>query len=186
MNTNPRLESCLLTHQGCRLIRQVRLAARYRRIVTAHLQLSPGARRSLLTTCHGNVDVIVEADRHHQGIEEVVAIWPPTDDAQIHVDFCWGEALHGPHTLTLSPPVTRSGRSVSIARYCIVCLLADRYTSYHSPCKVSCGKMNRSTFSPDPPILWQQTVGARWISSRWGMALGRPPSCTGCATMPAR
>jgi hypothetical protein len=31
----------------------------------------------------------------------VVAVGPPADDAQIQVDFCWGEALHGPHTLAL-------------------------------------------------------------------------------------
>src|SRR5438128_1910746 len=146
MNFNARLQSCFLTYEGCSLVCQVGLAARHCRIVTAHYQCSPGTRRSLLPKGHGNVDVIVQADRYHQGIEEVVAVGAPTDNTQIHVDFCWGEAIHGPHTLALSPPVTRSGQLLSIARYGRVCLLASRYTSYPSLCKVSCGKMNRSAF----------------------------------------
>src|SRR4029450_8210692 len=159
MNTNPRLESCLLTYQGCSPVRQVRLATRHRRIVTAYHQCRPRARRSLLPKCHSNMDFIAQADRYHQGIEEVVAVRTSTDDTQIHVDFCWGEALYGPHTLAFSHPTTRSGRPASIARYGIACLLPNRY-SCPSLCKMSCGKMNRSTFSPDPPILRQKTVGA--------------------------
>jgi hypothetical protein len=33
---------------------------------------------------------------------EVVAVGPPTDYTQIQIDFGWGEALHGPHTLALA------------------------------------------------------------------------------------
>src|SRR4249920_3966655 len=107
MNTNPRLEPCLLTYQGCSLVRQIRLATRHRRIVAAHYQCRPGARGALLSTCHSNMDVIVQADRHHHGIEEMVAVGPPTDYTQIQIDFGWGEALHGPHTLALVTQVDR-------------------------------------------------------------------------------
>ena len=106
MNTNPCLESCLLTYQGCRPVRQIRLATRHCRIVAVYSQGSFRARNALPLTCYGNVDVIVQADRHHQGIEEVIAIGPPTDYTQIQVDFCWGEALYGPHTLALMTRVS--------------------------------------------------------------------------------
>src|SRR5215813_8682768 len=99
--------------------------------------------------CHGNVDVIVQADRHHQGIKEMVTVWPSADDAQIHIDFCWGLALHSTHTLALV-----IGLSIDLLARMIVCSLSDRYTApiCLSPCQVSCGKMNRLAFSPDPPI----------------------------------
>src|SRR5919109_2850868 len=102
MNINPRLQSCLLTYQGGGLVREVRLTTRHCRIVTAHHECRPGACGALLPTCHDNVDVIVETERHHHGIEEVVAVGPPTDYTQIQIDFCWGEAMHGPHMLALA------------------------------------------------------------------------------------
>src|SRR5262249_6213402 len=150
---------------------------------TAHRQCSLGGRGGLLSMCHGNGDVIVQVDRHHKGIKEVVTVWPSADDAQIHVDFCRSSALHSTHTLALV--IQSCGAGVSG----IVSLASDEHeystwdawwSVYPSPCQVSCGKMNRLAFSPDPPILWQQTVGVRWTSSHWGMALGKPHSCTGC------
>src|SRR5215510_4265194 len=124
MDVNPHPESCLLTHQGCSLVCQVGLTARYCRIVTAYYQCSPRVRGALLSMCHGNVDVIVQADWHHQGIKQVITVWPSADDAQIHVDFCRGSALQGTHTLAL---VIRL--SLDLLVRIIVCFLSDRYTA---------------------------------------------------------